>query len=159
MIRKLAMLLAGLLLLFVGACVTGPDGRSTLSPAARAFGERQLEHVLTCGVQAALSAAASAAAGGSGAPDYIRASECHVNLLREQLARDPSPNKTRRPSAERSREVNTTSPGRCSDAVHGQMVIGATALEQAGEHRQARKVAGQCDKLVRTCWLAAEDGG
>lgn len=153
MSRKLATLVLGLVLANASACVTGPEGRPMLSPASREFGERQLEHVLTCGVQAALSAAVSAAAGGSGAPDYIRASECHINLLREQLTRGAD----RRRTPVRSREIGNP-PDQCSGVAHGQLVVEATTLEQTGEHRQARKVARQCEQLVRTCWLAAQGG-
>lgn len=150
MSRTIAMFLLGLVLVNMSGCVTGPDARPTLSPAAREFGERQLEHVLTCGVQAALSAAVSAAAGGSGAPDYVRASQCHINLLREQLTRGA--NRRPLPSREPSNSAN-----RCSGVVHGQLVLEVATLEQAGEHREARKVARQCDRLVRTCWLDAHE--
>ena len=153
MIHKRPMFRSALLLALMSACVTGPDGRPTLSPAARKFGERQLEHVLTCGLQAALSAAASAAAGGSGAPYYVRASACHINLLREQLSRGAN---RQRPPVSSPEISNQSNP--CSGTVHGQLVMEATTLEQAGEHREARNVARQCDRLVRECWLDAKGG-
>lgn len=145
--RKLATCLLAVMLVLMSACITGPNGRPMLSPAAREFGARQLEHVLTCGVQAALSAAVSAAAGGSGAPDYVRASECHIKLLREQLTRGAN----RRPPVPSRELSNSTTP--CSEVAHGQLLMEATTLEHAGEHREARKVAHQCDRLVRDCWL------
>lgn len=133
-IASWVMMLSGLLLLIIAlalpGCVVGPDGRRTLSPGARAAGEAMLQHVLTCGLQAGLGAAASAAANG-GAPSeqvLLEASRCHIQLATEQAKRALAP----KPSVD-----------------HGRRMLEAQTLHDAGLRDEAIEVARECDKQAR----------
>lgn len=123
---SLSLALAG------SGCVTGPDGRRVLSPGARAFGQAMLEQVLTCSVQAGLTAGMSAAANG-GPPSeavLIEASRCHIDLAIRQTKRaiEAAP----APSVE-----------------HGRRMLEVHVLEEAGLRDDAIDAARECDAMAR----------
>lgn len=123
------VIVALMLLVSLGGCVDGPDGRRVLAPGARAI----VEHVLTCG----LPVASSAAAGEQ--PDYLEASRCHLELVGEQLGQ--------RPAAEEA----PTPPRAKPNAEHGRLVVRAAELERAGAPRpEVRRAAVDADALART---------
>jgi hypothetical protein len=117
------------LIVLLASCVTTPDGRRALTPGARAFGQSQLEHVLRCG----LPAVAAALIGG-GQPDYRAASQCHLQLVGEQLGR-------------------AIEAAPAADEAHGREVVRATELQTKGDTRAAKKVARSCANDARKRWI------
>lgn len=105
-------------------------GCANLSPGARAIGGAVLEDVLACGLPLAVGALA-------GEPDYIAASSCHLQRVGDRIGR-----------------ALESAPEPSID--HGREVIRAAELDQAGEHRQARAVARECDATARA---ALGEGG
>lgn len=127
--RRTACVSALALVLFCSlGCVTAPDGRRALAPGSRSFGAAQLEHVLRCGLPAIASALASGAP-----PDYLAASECHLDLIGEQLGR-----------------ALETAPE--PDEQHGRDVVRATRLQVEGERAAAKRVARSCTENARIRW-------
>lgn len=136
MVASITMLVWPILVMLVllawsPGCVTTPDGRRVLSPGARRFGGAMLEHVLTCGSQAALAAGMAAATGGDGQPNPWEVSTCHLNLIREQLGRESGP--APQPSEE-----------------HGRKVLEAYELERNGApRREYMPRVRECDAMAR----------
>lgn len=110
-------------LIMASACVVGHDGRRSLSPEARAAGGAILQDVLACGLPLALGAVA-------GEPDYVQAATCHIERVSRRLGQ-------------------TAEAAPVGTVEHGRDVVRAAKLEQAGETREAKSVARECEATAR----------
>lgn len=73
-------------ILFLLGCVVGPDGRRTLSPGARAFGQGMAQDVIACGLPFAFGAVLGAIGGTPPSDeDYLGIAECHFRRVGERL--------------------------------------------------------------------------